>query len=187
MFFLRDTITVDCAIYRLPLCSICKGKGKEGGKGERRKEKKKGKGERERRKEKGKKENKEGERERRKGKGEGNQKGNGKEKGEMGKGERERGRRKGNHCVSVGRYHCKNCQESKEKNNRYLPKIAMLFILGRAICQKQRFYGQAAPSTVAIFFLRHLLLPRCNSQKMVISCDIYNVVPLSYKLVYKPH
>ena len=32
-------MTVDCAIYRLPLRSICKGKGQGGGKGERRKEK----------------------------------------------------------------------------------------------------------------------------------------------------
>ena len=34
---------MDCAIYRLPLRSICKGKGKGGGKGERRKGKGKGK------------------------------------------------------------------------------------------------------------------------------------------------
>ena len=27
MIFLRETMTVDCAIYRLPLRSICKGKG----------------------------------------------------------------------------------------------------------------------------------------------------------------
>ena len=47
-FFLWETITVDCAIYRLPLRSICKGKGQGGGKGERRKEKEKEKGERER-------------------------------------------------------------------------------------------------------------------------------------------
>ena len=39
-------MTVDCAIYRLPLRSICKGKGQGGGKGERRKEK--GENERER-------------------------------------------------------------------------------------------------------------------------------------------
>ena len=43
MIFLWETITVDCAIYRLPLRSICKGKGKGEGKGERKKEKKKGK------------------------------------------------------------------------------------------------------------------------------------------------
>ena len=46
--FLWETITVDCAIYRLPLRSICKGKGKGGGKGERRRgeeeKRRKGKG-----------------------------------------------------------------------------------------------------------------------------------------------
>ena len=41
--FLREIITVGCAIYRLPNRSICKGKGKGGGKRERKKEKKKGK------------------------------------------------------------------------------------------------------------------------------------------------
>ena len=46
MIFLWETITVDCAIYRLPLRSMCKGKGKGGGKGERKQEKKKGQGER---------------------------------------------------------------------------------------------------------------------------------------------
>ena len=35
--FLRETMTVDCAIYRLPLRSICKGKGQGGGKGGREK------------------------------------------------------------------------------------------------------------------------------------------------------
>ena len=40
-------------------------------------------------------------------------------------------------------------------------------IRGCAICQKYRFYGQAAPSTVAIFFLRHLLSQRCNDQVAV--------------------
>ena len=35
---------MDCAIYKLPLRSICKGKGKGVEKGESRKEKKKGKG-----------------------------------------------------------------------------------------------------------------------------------------------
>ena len=45
-FFSGETITVDCAIYRLPLRSMCKGKGKGGGKGERKQEKKKGQGER---------------------------------------------------------------------------------------------------------------------------------------------
>ena len=35
--FLWETITVGCAIYRLPLRSICKGKGKGGGKGEQKK------------------------------------------------------------------------------------------------------------------------------------------------------
>ena len=44
MIFLWETTTVDCAIYRLPLRSMCKGKG--GGKGERKQEKKKGQGER---------------------------------------------------------------------------------------------------------------------------------------------
>jgi len=47
---LGGSITVDCAIYRLPLRSFSKGKGKGGGKGERRKkkgkEKEKGKKER---------------------------------------------------------------------------------------------------------------------------------------------
>ena len=38
VFFLK-TITLDCAIYRLPLRSTCKGKGKGWGKGERRKDK----------------------------------------------------------------------------------------------------------------------------------------------------
>ena len=41
--FLREIMTVGCAIYRLPNRSICKGKGKGGGKRERKKEKKKGK------------------------------------------------------------------------------------------------------------------------------------------------
>ena len=41
--FLREIMTVGCAIYRLPNRSICKGKGKGGGKRERNKEKKKGK------------------------------------------------------------------------------------------------------------------------------------------------
>ena len=50
--FLCETMTVDCAIYRLPLRSICKGKGQGGEKGERRKEK--GENKRERRKEKSK-------------------------------------------------------------------------------------------------------------------------------------
>ena len=50
---------MDCAIYRLPLRSISKGKGKQGGKGERRKRKGKEKGERK------KGENKEGGKERR--------------------------------------------------------------------------------------------------------------------------
>ena len=86
---LLETMTVDCAIYRLPLRSICKGKGNGGGKGERRK--RKGEGERARRKEKGKKENKEEERERRKGK----EKGKGTGEKERGKGkEKEKGKRK---------------------------------------------------------------------------------------------
>ena len=63
MIFLWETITVDCAIYRLPLRSMCKGKGKR--RRERRTEK--GEKERERRKEKGKKENNEGERRKEKG------------------------------------------------------------------------------------------------------------------------
>ena len=74
--FLWESITVDCAIYRLPLRSICKGKGKGGGKGERRtrkgeRRKGKGKGEGERRKEEGKrgKEKRKGKRERLRGKG----------------------------------------------------------------------------------------------------------------------
>ena len=41
--FLREIMTVGCAIYRLPNRSIWKGKGKGGGKRERKKEKKKGK------------------------------------------------------------------------------------------------------------------------------------------------
>ena len=41
--FLREIMTVGCAIYRLPNRSICKGKGKGGGKRERKKERKKGK------------------------------------------------------------------------------------------------------------------------------------------------
>ena len=41
--FLREIMTVGCAIYRLPNRSICKGKGKGGGKREKKKEKKKGK------------------------------------------------------------------------------------------------------------------------------------------------
>ena len=41
--FLREIMTVGCAIYRLPNRSICKGKGKGGGKREGKKEKKKGK------------------------------------------------------------------------------------------------------------------------------------------------
>ena len=61
MIFLWETITVDCAIFMLPLHSICKGKGKGRAKGKRRKEK----GERERGKEKG-----TGERERREEEGE---------------------------------------------------------------------------------------------------------------------
>ena len=59
--FLGKTITLDCAIYRLPLRSMCSGKGKrEGRKG---KEKGKGKEEEEREREKGK---EQGEREREK-------------------------------------------------------------------------------------------------------------------------
>ena len=65
--FLRETMTVGCAIYRLPNRSICKGKGKGGGKG--------------------------GERERRKERGEGNEKGNGgRRKGKL----RAKGEEKGN-------------------------------------------------------------------------------------------
>ena len=33
MIFLRESMTVDCAIYRLPLRAMCKGKGQGGGKG----------------------------------------------------------------------------------------------------------------------------------------------------------
>ena len=69
--FLRETITVDCAIYRLPLRSICKGKGKGGGKKE--KNTGKGKGERKR--------------------GKGMRKGTG--KGERGNGKRRKGKGKG--------------------------------------------------------------------------------------------
>ena len=65
--FLREIMTVGCAIYRLPNRSICKGKGKGGGKG--------------------------GERERRKKRGEGNEKGNGgRRKGKL----RAKGEEKGN-------------------------------------------------------------------------------------------
>ena len=70
-FFLRETITVDCAIYRLPLRSICKGKGKGGGKKE--KNTGKGKGERKR--------------------GKGMRTGTG--KGERGNGKRRKGKGKG--------------------------------------------------------------------------------------------
>jgi hypothetical protein len=50
---LGKTITLECAIYRLPLHFICNGKGNGGGKGKKEKGEKKGKGERERRKVKG--------------------------------------------------------------------------------------------------------------------------------------
>jgi hypothetical protein len=71
-------------------------------------------------------------------------------------------------CSSPG---AKFGANQKEKNNRYLPKITMLF--GVVPSAKNNDYGQAAPSTIAIhlFFEPSTISAMYTGGKMGANCD----------------
>ena len=91
----------------------------------------------------------------------------GQEKGERGNGERRKGRGKGKEKGKGGRERDSERRKEKgekikrKKNNRYFPKIAMLFGVAPS-AKNNDFTARLRHVPSFFFFLRHLLLRRCS-------------------------